>query len=184
MQNHKRLFGLGLATLASLALAPAADAQQVSADIRIGAGPVDGIVRIGEPAYYRPRHVVIDRGPRVIVVEHRRGWNPRKVKNYRVLEVYYDRGSRSYYDGYRRGFDRVRVYHDGRRFYRYDDDRYDRRDRDDRYDRRDRDDRYDREHDGWHRKHERDRGRDHDRDRDRRDRDRRDRDRGDWDRRN
>lgn len=174
MQKHQKVFGLGLATLASLVMTPGAEAQRVSADIHIGAGPVAGVIRVGDgPRFYRPRHVIVERAPRHIVVEHRRGWHPNKIKHAKVLIIYYDRGSRRYYDSYRRGFDRVRVYHDGRRYYRYDDDRYDRRDWDDRRD-RDRDDRWDRDRDRddrWDR--DRDRNRDDRRDRDRRDRDRR-----------
>ncbi len=167
MISRRRSIGLGIAALASISIASSASAQRVSADIHIGGYPVSGTIHIGD-GHPRPRRVVYERAhPGRIHVEYRRGWNPRRYRNARVIVVYYDRRDDRFYDGFRRGLEEVRVYHHDGRYYRFDDDRGGRYDRDDRRDRRDRD-RYE--------------SRDRDRDRDWNERDRRDDDRDDDDR--
>jgi len=165
------ILGLGSAVMFSLFSAGAADAQRVSADIRIGGrGPVTGHVRI-DPSRDRydryDRYDRRDRG-RVIRVEvfrrHDRGWREGWFRQFqrkaRVVVVYYDRRDDYYYDRYRPGLQEIRVYERDGRYYR-DDDRYDRYDRDDRYDRNDRyDDRDRRGNDDWDGRDGRDR-RDH-----------------------
>lgn len=153
---------LSSAFLLPLLTATPAAAQRVEADIRIGGGPVSGRVIIGDrrDRYddydYRPRHVGRVEWIRVRDRHFNRGWFKKFRREARVLVVYYDRRDDGYYDQYRRGYDQVRLYERGGRYYRIDDDRYfdryDDRDgrRDDRYgDRRDdrRDDRYDRRDD-------------------------------------
>ena len=170
------------ALLLPLLTAEPASAQRVSADIRIGGGPIAGHIRIGPDRRYRER-------PRFVRVEVLRGrdyyrrpsWFRSFRNEARIIVVFYDRGRDYYYDRFRPGLMRVNVYERGGRFYRWDDDRFDRwvGDRwnnnrwDDRYDGYDRrDDRYDRRDDRFDRRDDR-----YDRRDDRRDRrdDRRDR---------
>jgi hypothetical protein len=114
----------------------------VEADIRIGGGPVSGRVIIGDrrDRYdYRPRHVGRIEWIRVRGRGFNHGWFKKFRREARVIVVYYDRRSDGYYDHYRRGWDRVRLYERGGRYYRIDDDdfydRYDDREwrRDGRY---------------------------------------------------
>lgn len=163
MISRSMVFGLSLATIASIGISTSASAQRVSADIHIGGYPVAGTVRIGE-RYPRPRGGYYERArPVRIVVDHRRGgWNPHKYRNARMVVVYYDRDCDLFFDRYSRGLEEVRVYQDGGRYFRFDDDRWDRRDRDrdrhdrydrDRRDRHDRNDRNDRDDDRWEHDH-------------------------------
>ena len=180
-----RVFASSALLLPLLFTAEPASAQRVSADIRIGGGPIAGHIRIGDYGYRaRPRFV------RVEVLRGRDyyrnpGWFRSFRREARIIVVYYDRDRDFYYDRFRPGLIRVNVYERGDHFYRWDDDRFDRwvgdrwnddrwdnrydgyDRRDDRYDRRDdrRDDRYDRRDDRRDRRDDR---------RDRRD-DRRDR---------
>jgi hypothetical protein len=145
---------LSSAFLLPLLTATPAAAQRVEADIRIGGGPVSGRVIIGDrrDRYdhydYRPRHVGRVEWIRVRDRNFNHGWFKKFRREARVIVVYYDRRGDGYYDQYRRGYDRVRLYERGGRFYRVDDDdyfdRYDDRNwrRDDRYNDR-RDDRWD-----------------------------------------
>ncbi|MEZ4586522.1 MAG: hypothetical protein R2909_09005 [Gemmatimonadales bacterium] len=160
-------------------------AQKVSAHIRIGDGPVSGVIHIGER--HRPVGdvVVVDRvRPRVILVERRSGRDfLRRGRGIRVIVAYYDPWSGVFYDRGGRGLHAVRLFNHGGRFYIHDDhdfgrrfpkDRFRHRDRDDhRGDRFDRDRRDDRDR-RW-RQERRDERRD---DRGRRDDDRRRRGRG------
>ncbi len=160
--------------LAGLGAAQSGSAQRVSADIHIGSGPIDGVIRIGDRPDYRiygrPRRAYAEVvRPVRLVVERRHGWNPNRHRNGRIVVVFYDRDSDLYFDRYSRGLEEVRVCQDDQRFYRYDD--FDRYDRDRRWGndggRGDRD---------WN-----DRGRDRDRDdRDDRDRYRRNEKNRDW----
>jgi hypothetical protein len=163
--------GIGSALLFSLFSAEPADAQRVSADIRIGGvGPVSGHIRIGDRYDWRRDRY----RPRRIVVEHfgrrDRGWYDGWFRNWRrgaeVVILFYDPYGRHYYDRHRPGLQQVRIYRRGGKHYRVDDDRWD---RDDRYDRDDRgrDRRYDR--DGRDDRNDRDRDRFRDRRDDRRD---------------
>jgi hypothetical protein len=161
---------LGVAAVLALSTASQAKAQ-VAADIRINSWPVAGTIYIGDRP--RPRRVVVEHVyPRRVYVEDWRGrggpkWDRGWRRNARVAVVYLDRHCNQYFDRYRRGLERVRVYeHDGR-YYRNNDDRdyydYDRRsDRDRRYRggddygrRHDRDDRYDDDRDdgSWEHDH-------------------------------
>ena len=149
---------LSSAFLLPLLTATPAAAQRVEADIRIGGGPVSGRVIIGDrdryDYRYRPRHVGRVEWIRVRDRGFNHGWFKKFRREARVIVVYYDRRGDGYYDHYRRGWDRVRLYERGGRFYRIDDDdfydRYDDREwrRDGRYDDR-WDDRYDRRDDRW-----------------------------------
>jgi len=154
--------GFGSALLLSLLTAEPADAQRVSADIRIGGvGPVSGHIRIGDRYEWRRDRY----RPRRIVVEHfgrrdRRwydGWFRQWRRGAEVVIVFSDRDGRHYYDRYRPGFHEVRVFRRGGRYYRVDDDRWDR------------DDRYDRDGRGLDRRDRRDDRADRDRNRDGRD---------------
>lgn len=150
------------ALLLPLLTAEPASAQRVSADIRIGGGPIAGHIRINSDRFrYRER-------PRFVRVEvlrgrdyyRRSGWFRSFRRDARVIVVFYDRDRDSYYDRFRPGLIRTNVYERGGRYYRWDDDRFDRwvgdrwnddRRWDDRYDGDDRndrrDDRYDRRDD-------------------------------------
>ena len=159
---------LSSAFLLPLLTATPAAAQRVEADIRIGGGPVSGRVIIGDRRdryEYRPRRIGRVEWIRVRDRHFNQGWFKKFRREARIIVVYYDRRDDGYYDDYRRGYDRVRLYERGGRFYRMDDDdyfdRYDDRDwrrdgrdddrRDGRYeDRRDnrRDDRRDNRRDG------------------------------------
>ena len=165
-----------------LAAAPL-EAQRVSADIRIGSGPVDGRVIINPPIYYgRPRPIIVV-APRPIVVERirfdrrfdrrwaydrhsRKDWERwqrdydhwrrdwyRRLGRDSRIIVYYDRRDDCFYDRFRPGLEEVSVYEQDGRFYRLDDDQS--YYDDDRYDRGDRyrDDRYDRDRDDRDRDH-------------------------------
>lgn len=187
MNGRRLVLGLGLTSLALAGNAQSVRAQRVEADIHIGSFPVAGTIHIGDRyGYPRPRRVIWERDyPRRLEVRYDRDWRPWKHRDARMVVVYYDRDDDCYYEEYRRGLEEIRVYRDGDRFYRYDDDRYSRdgwyQRQDGRWERPwdwDRDRRWDRE-DRW-----RNRDRDYDRDRDRyrdRDRDRDDnRDRDHW----
>ena len=145
---------LGLAAIGAVGATRPGTAQRVSADIHIGSGPVAGTIRIGGRPEYRmygrPRRAYAEEVyPVRVAVERRHGWNPRRHQNARLVVVFYDRDCDLYFDRYHRGLEEVRVYQDGGRYFRGDDDRDDRedrrgwndRDRDrghrDRYDRRD-----------------------------------------------
>jgi hypothetical protein len=147
--------------LTALLLAQPAHAQQVLADVVLETGPVAGHVVIGNGystygrqrvIYRRPpvrRVVVVERAPRLIMVERTRyhgraewarfGFRP--VYLYYVDGRYFDRSFN------RAGVRQVVVYERGGRYYRDDDERYD---RDDRYD-RDRHERgrHDHHRDNW-----------------------------------
>jgi len=171
---HPAQLGAWLA-LSLAAPAPEAAAQRVSADVFIGGYPLSGHVRIGEPAYYPPRVLVVEREPEVVVVE--RGYG--RPRYHDAVFLFYDPDYDRYYNAYRPGLEEVRVYADGGRYYQYDDYRG-WRDRDRRY---------------WHEWQERQRRYDHYRrereeryDHDRRERQKREdqwrrhRDRDHWDR--
>lgn len=161
----------GSALLVPLLLsAQPASAQRVSADIRIGGGPVAGHIRIGPDRRYGYR----DLRPRLVRVEvlrdrdYRRNssWFKKFRKDARVYVVYYDRSRDFYYDRFRPGLVDVHVYQRGGRFYRWDNPRFDRwvRDRwdddrwDDRWDGRDNDRRNDRYDDRRENRRDRRRG--------------------------
>ena len=154
---------LSSAFLLPLLTATPAAAQRVEADIRIGGGPVSGRVIIGDRRdryddyYYRPRHAGRVEWIRVRDRGFNHGWFKKFRREARVIVVYYDRRD-GYYDQYRRGYDRVRLYECGGRFYRMDDDNYF-----DRYDDRDgrRDDWYDDRRDDWYDERRDDRYDDH-----------------------
>jgi hypothetical protein len=184
-----RVFASSALLLPLLFTAEPASAQRISADIRIGGGPIAGHIRIGDRYSYRER-------PRVVRVEvlrgrdyyRRSGWFRSFRRDARVIVIFYDRDRDFYYDRFRPGLVRINVYERGGRFYRWDDDRFDRwvgdrwnddrwddrydgyDRRDDRYDRRDdrydrRDDRYDRRDDRYDRRDDRKDRRDDRRDR-------------------
>jgi hypothetical protein len=173
--------------LVSLLASTPAQAQRVSADIRIGGGPIDGWVRIGDRDRYRSRPVV----RRIYVERIRRdhgrhyGWYKNFRRGARIVVVYYDPRDDYYYDRGYDGLEEIRVYERDGRYYRIDDDgygtyddrgygryddRYGRQDGryDGRYDQRNsrRDGRYDGRYDD-RRDRDRDRDRDWDRDHDR-----------------
>jgi hypothetical protein len=105
--NRSALFAL-----AALALPAGAQAQQVSADISIGGGPVAGRIIVGDPYYRHPVYREI-----VVVPAHRgRGWY--RNHGYRPVQVYYDSYHNRYYDRpYYGGLRVVVVYRDGGRYY-------------------------------------------------------------------
>lgn len=170
-----RNFALGLGLLLPLASATPADAQRVRADIIIGGGPVAGRVIIGNrgrDGYYgRPRPI---RGVEwVRARDYRRDdWWRRFQRESRLVVVFWDRDDDRYYlDRFRSNLLEIRIYEQGGRYYRLEDDGYGRR-YDDRYDNRsdgrydgpyyDRSyGRYDARHDKWHRNNRRDQGREH-----------------------
>lgn len=183
--NPRRIaLRVGIVALGAVATAQSSVAQRVSADIHIGSGPVDGVIRIGD----RPDYRVYGR-PRRMVVERRHGrWNSRNYRNAQFVVVFYDRDRDLYFDRYDQGLDEVRVFQDGGQYYRYDSyDGYDGHDGYDGYDNYDRGERwgrydwgrYDRGRDDRDRDWGRDRGRDRDRD-DRNRYDRRDDKNRDW----
>jgi hypothetical protein len=151
---------LVVAALVATALPTLASAQRVSADIRIGSGPVGGRIVVGEPVYGHSHRIVevdardYDRhGYREVVVYrvHRgNGWW--RNRRYHAVTVWYDADRDRYYDhagrfSRRDGMREVVIYEREGRYYRDQDDQrddrgYDRRvgDRDNRNDRRDRDD--------------------------------------------
>lgn len=164
MNGRQLVFGVGIASMVLAGAPDSARAQRVGADIRIGDGPVVGTIHIGDRyGYPRPRRVIYERGyPSRINVRYDRGWRPWKHRDARLVVVYYDRDDDEYYGDYRRGLEEIRVYQDGDRFYRFDDQDYRREGW------------YQRDNGRW--EHDRDWDRDHRRDRDRDDRWR------DWDR--
>jgi hypothetical protein len=123
-----------------------AAAQRVTADIRIGSGPVEGRVVVRDPDYRYPRTRVEDRSRyhqhrgyrevEVIRIHGRRGWMHQR--GYRAITVWYDSDRDRYFDGRhddRDGLRAVVIYEREGRFYRDDDrDRHDRDWRDDRND--------------------------------------------------
>jgi len=147
--------------LTALLLAQPAHAQQVLADVVLQTGPVAGHVVIGNGystygrqrvIYRRPpvrRVVVVERAPRLIMVERTRyhGRAEWARFGYRTVYLYYVDGR--YFDRSfnRAGVRQVVVYERGGRYYRDDDEHYD---RDDRYD-RDRHERgrHDHHRDNW-----------------------------------
>ena len=166
-----------LGALVMTALPSLATAQRVSADIRIGSGPVDGRIVVGEPVWGHSRRI-IEVDPRdygrpayreMSVYRIHRGYGWWRNRGYRAVTVWYDADRDRYYehrDRYRDGLREVVIYERDGRFYG---DQYDRRS-DRGYDRRtrDRDDGY-RGRDGGYRSGNdgyRTRGDDHD-DRDR-----------------
>jgi hypothetical protein len=117
------LAGVFVATLALIA-APL-QGQAVSADVVVRSGPVSGhvVLRDEYSSYQHPRRVVVvERLPRVIVVERmRRGHHAKHWKRYgyRPVVVYYVDGR--YYDRRYvnlRGLHRVVVFERAGRFYR------------------------------------------------------------------
>ena len=197
---NTRILLVSSSLLTSLLLSTSAQAQRVSADIRIGGGPVSGRVLIDSRERYRPRRVSVERirfGDR----DRDYGWFDDFRRDARVIVLYYDDRDDYYYDrSYYPGLAEIRIFERGGRYYRIDDERryYENRSRsryDDgnrgRFDRRDnrRNDRYDDRRDrgrdrDWDRNrnknrnragdrdHDRDRDRDHDRDHDNDGRDR------------
>ncbi len=157
---RSRFVVLGILSALPMAGASQAGAQQVSADIRIGTGPVSGRVILGDDPYIlRRRH---DRDvyivqPRVIVVERirprgngwHRGWYKQFRRDARLVVIYYDRRSDRFYDRGRPGYRQIEVWERGGRFYRFDDDRDDRDYRRDGYDDRWEDRWDDRRDDRW-----------------------------------
>lgn len=173
MNGRRLVFGLGMASLVLVGAPSSARAQRVGADIRIGDGPVVGTIHIGDRyGYPRPRRVMYERDhPRRIEVRNDRGWRPWKHRDARPVVVYYDREYNEYYGGYSQGLEEIRVYQDGDRFYRFDDQDYRREGW------------YQRDNGRWEHDRDRDWDREHRRDRDRDDRWRdRNRDRDDDDR--
>lgn len=151
--NKMKYVPLALAALVASTLPSFAAAQTVSADIRIGTGPVRGRIIAGDPIRRPSREVVIvaprhyDRPVyREVAVSrmHRsNGWW--RGRGYRAITVWYDIDRDRYYDHgsqYRDGLREVVIYERDGRFYDDDHDRYtDRRHgpdrRDDQDDRRD-----------------------------------------------
>jgi hypothetical protein len=120
---------LSSALLLPLLFSTPVHAQRVTADIRIGNGPVAGRIIIGdsrrryESSPRAVRHVEWVRGR-----DNRRDdWHRQFGRHARVAFVYYDRHHRRYYfDRYRSGLQEIRVFERDGRFYRFDDDRDDR----------------------------------------------------------
>lgn len=166
-----RSSSLALVALVTAALPGTAHAQRVVADIRVGSGPVEGRVIVGDPVYRTPRtRVVIEarghgrplcREVAVVRFHGRRGWFHQR--DYRAVTVWYDSDRDRYYDrnsGDRDGLREVIIYERGGRF--YDDDRR----HEDRYRNDYRGRVYDRDHDhDDDRDRYRDRHDDHDHDR-------------------
>lgn len=140
---------LVLAALVATALPAPAAAQHVTADIRIGSGPVGGRIIVGEPIH-RYSHTIVEVAPRgygrpayreVAVSRMHRGYGWWRNRGYRTITVWYDAGGDRYYDHgsrYRDGLREVVIYERDGRYYdddrgRYAGRRYDRRhhDRDD-----------------------------------------------------
>lgn len=152
-----------LAALIATALPTLASAQRVSADIRIGTGPVDGRIVVGEP-YHHGSIAVGDRNydrhgyGEVVVYRVHRGYGWWRNRGYRAVTVWYDADRDRYYDRRSRmdrrdGLREVVIYERDGRYYR---DQADRRD-DRGYDRRVRDhDRGDRDRDDNRYNHDRD----------------------------
>jgi hypothetical protein len=168
---------LNSAILFPLLFSAPVQAQRVTAEIRIGGGPVSGHIILGD---VRRRY---ESRPRAIrQVEWIRGgdrrrddWFRRFGRQAQVVIVFYDRDDdRYYFDRYRSGLQEIRIYERDGRFYRFEDDRYgrhddrwsDRRDhrwsdrRDDRWDDR-RDDRWDNKRDDKRDKRRNDRHQDY-----------------------
>lgn len=165
---------LVLAALVATALPALASAQRASADIRIGSGPINGRIVVGEPVYVHSSRIVqvdprdYDRSSygELVVYRVHRGYGWWRNRGYRAVPVWYDADRDRYYDRRDRYYDRdglreVVIYERGGRYYgnqydRRDDGRYDRQNRDrddgyrDRYDSRDhrnqRDSRYNQDH--------------------------------------
>lgn len=162
---------LVLAALVATTLPTLASAQRVTADIRIGSGPVAGRIVVGEP-YHRGISEVGARDydrygyGEVVVYRVHRGYGWWRNRGYRAVTVWYDADRNRYYDRLGRydrrdGLREVVIYQRDGRYYRDWDDRYS-RDWDDRRDDRGYDRRV-RDHDRG--EHDRDDNRyDHDRD--------------------
>lgn len=177
---NSRILLVSSSLLASLLLTASAQAQRVSADIRIGGGPVSGRVLIDSRERYRPRRIRVER---ILLGDRGRdyGWFDDFRRDARVIVLYYDDRDDYYYDrSYYPGLQEIRIFERGGQYYRIDGDRryydnwgYGRDDwnrgrRDDR-----RDGRYDNRRDrgrnrDWDRNRNRNRNgdRDHDRDHD------------------
>lgn len=148
---------IALPALALLLTASPVPAQDVRADIRIGRGPVQGRVVIGDRDRYddrdRGRVVVVDRGPRVyerVIVERRRSnrvividEDRRKVERQhrnhekRYVRGYWDPRTNQFgFERWRPGLRPVLFCEHGNKYHLLDgmyDDRYDRGRRYDRY---------------------------------------------------
>jgi hypothetical protein len=180
---NTRILLVSSSLLTSLLLSTSAQAQRVSADIRIGGGPVSGRVLIDSRERYRPRRVRVER---IRFGDRGRdyGWFDNFRRDARVIVLYYDDRDDYYYDrSYYPGLAEIRIFEQGGRYYRIDDERryYENRSRsryDDgnrgRFDHRDnrRNDRYDDRRDrrrdrDWDRNRNKNRDRDRDRDHDR-----------------
>ena len=157
-----RVFASSALLLPLLFTAEPASAQRISADIRIGGGPIAGHIRIGPDRYgYRDR-------PRFVRVEVLRArdyyrnsrWLREFRREARMRAVYFDRDRDFYYDRGRPGLIQINVFEREGRFYRWDDERFDRwvcdRWNDDRWDDRyDGYDRYDRGDGRWNDRYDR-----------------------------
>jgi hypothetical protein len=118
---------LFVALLAGL-LPAAAQAQHVTADLRVVSGPVAAHVIVGRP-YYRPvvvrREVIVVHryyAPRVIVVRRivhpHRGWY--RAARWNRVVAYYDHRNGRYFDRYDArtpGLREVRLYERGGQYY-------------------------------------------------------------------
>jgi hypothetical protein len=127
-----------LAALVATALPSLASAQRVSADIRIGSGPIDGRIVVGEPvgAYHRRIVEVDGRDDRrsaygeVVVVRVHRGQGWWRNRGYRAVTVWYDADRDRYYDlrdrfDDRDGMRQVVIYQRDGRYYGDQDERRD-----------------------------------------------------------
>ena len=111
--NRSALFAL-----AALALPAGAQAQQVSADISIGGGPVAGRIIVGDPYYRHPTYRYHPAYREIVVVRAHRGRGWYRQHRYRPVRVYYDSYRDHYYERpYYEGLRMVVVYQDGGRYY-------------------------------------------------------------------
>ena len=152
-----RCVSLALAALVATAPPTVAAAQRVSAEIRIGSGPVDGRFRVGDPNEWHSRTIVEAGRPiygrsvyrEVAVSRMHRGHGWWRNRGFRAVTVWYDLDRGRYYDHgdrYRDGLREVVIYARDGRYYdddhaRYTERHYDRRyhDRDEYEDHEDRD---------------------------------------------
>jgi len=117
--NRSALFAL-----AALALPAGAQAQQVSADISIGGGPVAGRIIVGDPYYRHPTYQYHPAYREIVVVRGHRGNGWYRHHDYRSVRVYYDADRDCYYDRpYYGGLRAVVVYQNDGRYYYNDDGR-------------------------------------------------------------
>ena len=143
---------LSSAMLFPLLISTPAHAQRVTAEIRIGGGPVAGRIILGDGrGRYESRPRAIRQVEWIRGRDNRRfDWFRRFGQHARAVIVFYDRRDDQYYfDRFRPGLLEIRIYERDGRFYRFDDDRFDRRDdrRDDQWNDR-RDDRQDNRRNG------------------------------------